>query len=99
MRQTEDGVNVLGLQRIKKVLDQGLAQRVCTESIHSVVATKNEELIILFDKSDMHIYNMQTATHDPQRSSYEIQDVITHSSMNFRGLQLLEDRYMYMMYN
>mmetsp|Transcript_35145 Transcript_35145/g.42978 ORF Transcript_35145/g.42978 Transcript_35145/m.42978 type:complete len:105 (-) Transcript_35145:341-655(-) len=99
MVPTDDGETVLDLKRIKKVYEEGMAKRVCMESIHSVVTTKNEELILLFDQNDMHIYDMTQAELDEKTRSYVVTDVLTHKRMNFRGLQLLEDRYLYVMYN
>lgn len=82
---------------IKKVYDAGLSERIDMDSLHSVIATKNQELIIFFDAQDMHVYDMRTASLDNKTKDYRGSTTTTYKKMYVRGLQLLEDRYMYVM--
>jgi len=68
-------------------------------SLHTVVSTKGEELLIFFDKNDMHVFNMRTARLDPEIGGYRVTDVVTHKNVNVRSLQLYEDRHMYVMFD
>jgi len=74
----EDGESTFDVKLIKRVYEEELAKRVCMRSLHSIVATKNEELIIFFDEKDMHVYDMRTAVLDREVSGYRVSGVTTH---------------------
>ena len=56
------------------------------------------ELVILFDNCNMYVLDMKKAQQYQERA-YEIdeKDIIIHQRINCQGLQLLEDKYLYMM--
>ena len=43
------------------------------DSLHSVIATANEELIVFFDSVDMHVIDMRTASMDSKVHGFRVQ--------------------------
>lgn len=58
---TEDGAPDLTMKRVKKIFDEGMEDRIDLQSLHSIVATPNIELVMLFDNKNMYVYDMRTA--------------------------------------
>ena len=106
MTQTESGEIICDARRTMKLKfvksdsesDQKTGFDYCSDSIHSAIATKMFELIMLFDNYNMYILDMKKAQRYQDRA-FEIdeKDIIIHRSINCQGLQLLEDKYLYMM--
>ena len=90
----EDDTFTFGFRTAKKkIYEDGMAARIDDSSLHSVVATAGEDLIILVDNQDMHVYNLIGVELDWKVRGYKVpnENVVTFKNVFMRGLHLLQD--------
>ena len=57
---------------------------------HTAICTESEEHLILVDKRDMHIFELNKAkSQPPPTPGYLLPEAVTHTNMNIQGLQLI----------
>ena len=70
------GESIIRMKLIKKVLIPNMSEIINTRTCHTAVSTKNDELLILFDDKDMHIFDMRDVTLD-RRGGYVASKMFT----------------------
>lgn len=97
-RDPNTGDENLRPKRVKKILIPNMTEKLNIESIHTAVATANEELLILVDKKNLNILDMRDLEKG-EDGAYTVEEIICHKDFNIQSLQLIEDRFMYIMFN
>lgn len=70
-------------------MSDGLSERIDCNTLHSIVATKGDELIILFDNTKMHVCDMRGSKPVQSIIGWPVTNIMTHENVNVRGLHLL----------
>ena len=52
-----------------------MMERLCVDGLHTGVSTENDELIILFDCEQMHIYDMRGVELDSKVKGYPVTEI------------------------
>jgi len=51
------------MTRIKKIYEPNMADSINISTLHSIVTTKDEEIMVLFDCKDIYVYDMRTTEY------------------------------------
>lgn len=90
----------VNMKRVKKYDLPDMTSKSNFGSCHTAICTEDEELLILVDKVDMHIFDLREALAKPVgQAGFNLPEPVTHEQVNIQGLQLIENRYMYIMFN
>ena len=92
------GDDTLRPKRVKKINIPNMTEKLNIEKIHTAVATVNEELLILVDHKNMNILDLRDLEKNDE-GALTVEEVICHKDVNIQSLQLIEDRFMYIMFN
>ena len=95
-----EGIRQILMKRVLKIEDshEGALARRIRNRPHSAVSTDLTKNLLLIDKEDVHIYDIESAIKDGM-NSYVATRVETKHDVNITGVQLISDRYMYCLYN
>ena len=74
--EEEKGESIIRMKLVKKVFIPNMSEIINTSCCHTAVSTRNDELLILFDDKDMHIFDMRDVTLD-KRGGYVASKMFT----------------------
>ena len=99
--QNEQGQREIKLARKKKIYMNNLQKYIDAGSIHNALSTKNEEFLILIDNKHMYVLDTRQMKLSRETGGYNIpaESFFVHSDRNIQGVQLIEDRYLYVLHN
>ena len=96
---TDDGQESINMKRIKKIYMDDMSSQINLKTVHTALSTEDETFFILSDDKDMVVFDMRTAELNKDVGGYVVKKVYRYESCNLQGMQLIEDRYLYVTYN
>ena len=99
--KNEEGKRLITLARKKKIYVNNLQEKIDAGSIHHAFSTKNEEFLILIDSKNMYVLDTRQMKLSKETGGYNIPEekFFVHKDRNIKGVQLIEDRYLYVLHN
>ena len=89
------------MKRVKKIYVEDMDTKIDLQTLHTAVATANNEFLILVDNTDKHVIDFRNLTIDVDVGGFVVTDenFHTHKGAHIQSLQLIENQFMYIMVN